>query len=79
MKRIRLVITLFLMSVCVTYAQKDFKQSLSGVKYVKIEMDAKINLVAGGTNELVISENKNDDHDYDYDYDSDEEKKAKFY
>lgn len=77
MKRIRLVITLFLMSVCVTYAQKDFKQSLSGVKYVKIKMDAKINLVAGGTNELVISENKNDDHDYDYDHDSDEEKKAK--
>jgi len=78
MKRIELLVILFLMSVGITEAQKDFKQSLSGVNYVKIEMDAKIKLVAGGSSELVISENKDDDnHDHDYDYDSDEDKQKK--
>ncbi len=79
MKRIEVLMLLFLMSISVTYAQDEFKQSLSGVKYVKIEMDAKIKLVAGESSELVIAENKGDDdkYDYDYDYDTDEDKKRK--
>jgi len=68
---------LFLVNNSITQAQENFKQSLSGVKYVKIEMDAKIKLVAGSTNELIIVENKNDREDYHYDYDHKDEDKQK--
>jgi len=74
MKKIITLIVLFLVSNNLTQAQENFKQSLSGVKHVKIEMDAKIKLIAGSGNDLVISENKNNDHS-DYDHDDDKQKK----
>jgi DUF4097 and DUF4098 domain-containing protein YvlB len=75
MKKIITLIVLFIASNSLTQAQENFKQSLSGIKQVKIDMDAKIKLVAGSGSELIISESKNNDHDYDWDSDEDKQKK----
>lgn len=75
MKKIVTLIVLFLVSNIATQAQENFKQSLSGIKHVKIDMDAKIKLVAGGSNEIVISETKDSEHDYDHDSDEDNQEK----
>lgn len=74
MKKTITLIVLFLVSNSFTQAQENFKQSLSGIKHVKIDMDAKIKLVAGSGNELIISENKENNHD-DYDHDDDKQEK----
>jgi hypothetical protein len=78
MKKIGTLIMLFLMSNGIIQAQENYKHSLSGIKHVKIDMDAKIKLVAGNTDELILSENKNsNDNDYDHDWDSDQDKQEK--
>jgi len=71
MKKTIIIIVLFLMGN-MTHAQEDFKQSLSGIKYVKIEMDAKIKLVSGSSNELILSDTKSKKYG-----DDDQEKKDK--
>lgn len=75
MKKIITLIALFIASNSLTQAQENFKQSLSGVKHVKIEMDAKIKLVAGSGNELIIEESSKKDHDYGWDSEEDKQKK----
>ena len=66
MKKIITLIVLCIASHSLMQAQENFKQSLSGIKHVKIDMDAKINLVAGSGNELIISENKNNNQNPNY-------------
>lgn len=75
MKKIITLIVLCIASHSLIQAQENFKQSLSGIKHVKIDMDAKINLVAGSGNELIISENKNNNQNNDWGSDEDKQKK----
>jgi DUF4097 and DUF4098 domain-containing protein YvlB len=75
MKKTITLIVLFIASNSLAQAQENFKQSLSGIKHVKIDMDAKIKLVAGSGNELIIEESSKKDHDYSWDSEEDKQKK----
>ena len=77
-KRIVVLLTLILVSVSALEAQENFKQSLSGIKQVRIEVNTSVKIKAGGSGELVMSKlNDSDNGSYNYDYDSDERKKEK--
>lgn len=72
MKRTKIIVNLIaILSIMFTYAQNDYTYNLSGVKYVNIDMDAKIKLVVGTSNELLISDTKSKK------YDDNQEKKDK--
>jgi hypothetical protein len=49
------------------FAQKTYKKSLSGIKKVKIESDAKISVIAKATSELILTEKNNRHHDNSHD------------
>lgn len=51
----KLILFLFLCS-SVAFAQKSYKKSLQGIKKVRVESGADITVVAGTTNELILTE-----------------------
>ena len=79
MKKIGLLMTLFMFVAQTSIAQENFKQSLSGIKQVRIQTNTTVKVIAGGSGDMEISKYKSkDDHDHDnynYSYNYDESNK----
>jgi hypothetical protein len=64
MKKIFLIL---LFCSTTVFAQKTYKKSLSGIKKVKIDSDAKVTIIAATNSELVLTEKNNRHHDNSHD------------
>lgn len=60
MKRISVLVILVSLCFATTQAQETFKQTLNGIKQIRIETDTKLHLIGTSGNELIISKHEDD-------------------